>query len=572
MIRDLDSHDGDLPTYDVCIIGSGAAGGTVAAELSGSGLSVCVLESGVKKVTRRGDQLKKTESRGIHVKDYSRERVLGGATTTWAGLSSPLDPADLEPREFVEHSGWPLTRAELLPLYAAAAERYRFPELRAFTPEGFGSLRAKGDFSPSWRVVEEKIFLAADVPQNFGKEVRDIYDGGAVDLWLDASVAQLCGQEDHAKLSGAPSIRHADVRTRSGRAVRVCARAFVVATGGIENARLLLNSTDICPAGLGNERDQVGRFMMNHPKNYSGILHLAKPVQELPYYFGCLHEGFAGYGGLRFPEDELARRGLMNSYVRLEPLFPWSDSEGIEALVLIAKRSKFFVDRIRKKSQSEVVELRDYAETGDDSDLQNQRRSLFGFIPLLFTILLDAPKVTRYLWSRIVSRKRPLIKRARLRNFMEMEPRPENRVRLASEVDANGMPLPLVEHDTTPLDRRSLIELHAVLREEFEEAGVGRLETNLAEADPWPITQDASHHIGTTRMGIDPSSSVVNPHQRLHGVANVYVAGASVFPTSGCANPTFTIVALSIRLAATLRDQLSESSAEPSPSPRPESP
>ena len=73
-----------------------------------------------------------------------------------------------------------------------------------------------------------------------------------------------------------------DVRTRSGRQFDLRAKAFVVATGGIENARLLLNSTDHCTAGLGNEHDQVGRFMMNHPKNYSGILHVTKQVQSLP--------------------------------------------------------------------------------------------------------------------------------------------------------------------------------------------------------------------------------------------------------------------------------------------------
>ena len=550
MIRDLDQHDGDTPRYDVCIVGSGAAGGVLAAELVGSGLSVCVLESGVKKVTRRGDELRKTHSVGIHVKEYSRERVLGGATTTWAGLSAPLDPADLEPRSFVEHSGWPLQRSELLPLYEEAAERYRFPKLHAFTPEGFGTLRATGDLVPEWSVVEEKIFLAADDPQNFGKEVRHVYEEDGADLWLDASVAQLVGENG--------SITHADVRTRSGRKIELKAKAFVVAAGGIENARLLLNSTGTCPAGLGNEHDQVGRFMMNHPKNYCGILHLKEPVESLPYYFGCLHEGFAGYGGLRFPEKELAERGLMNSYVRLEPLFPWSDSEGIEALVLIAKRSKFFVDRMRKKSRKELVELRDYAETGDDSDLQNSRLSIFGFIPLLFTILFDAPKVTRYLWSRVVSRKRPLIRRARLRNFMEMEPRPENRVRLSDEVDALGMRLPLIEHDTTELDKRSLVDLHHVLVEEFERAGVGRLETDLAKSDPWPITQDASHHIGTTRMGLDVKSSVVDPELKLHGADNVYMAGASVFPTSGCANPTYTIVALSIRLARTLRTRYTQ--------------
>lgn len=78
----------------------------------------------------------------------------------------------------------------------------------------------------------------------------------------------------------------------------------------------------------------------------------------------------------------------------------------------------------------------------------------------------------------------------------------------------------------------------------------------MRDVDPWPIDQDASHHMGTTRMGADPASSVVDARQRVHDVANVYLAGASVFPTSGCANPTFTLTALSIRLAEHLREEL----------------
>ena len=78
----------------------------------------------------------------------------------------------------------------------------------------------------------------------------------------------------------------------------------------------------------------------------------------------------------------------------------------------------------------------------------------------------------------------------------------------------------------------------------------------LGEVEPWPIIQDASHHMGATRMGTDPASSVVTPDGKLHSVDNVYLAGASVFPTSGSANPTFTIVALSIRLARHLRESV----------------
>ena len=128
---------------------------------------------------------------------------------------------------------------------------------------------------------------------------------------------------------------------------------------------------------------------------------------------------------------------------------------------------------------------------------------------------------------------------------------------LAEERDAHGQRVPLVKHAPTERDKRTLIDLHEVLVREFESTGVGRLETSIASADPWPIDQDASHHMGTTRMGTDPSDSVVDTDCRVHGTTNLYMAGASVFPTSGCANPTFTIVALSIRLARHLRQELS---------------
>lgn len=549
MIRDLDRDDPrEGARYDVVVVGSGPAGATVAAELAGSGLRICVLESGAAKPTARAERLKEVRSEGIRIKDYSRERVLGGASTTWAGLSSPLDPIDFETRAWVPDSGWPIARADLEPYWSAASRRYRFPAERHFGPEGFGALRADSALRPEWSSIEEKVFLACEEPQDFGREQRAVFEREDVDVWLDASVLELVTEDGR--------VVAARSRSTGGRESLVAGRAFVLAAGGIENARLLLLSRDACPDGLGNDHDQVGRRMMNHPKNYRGVLRLARPVEDLPYWFGCLREGFAGYAGLRLTEGVQRERGLLNSYVRFEPLFPWSGSEGVEAFVLAAKRSAFLLRAWKRQRRGEIVPLRDYSETGDDSDLQNARKSWRDRLRLAWYVVRDTPAVAAYLYHRLARRARTPVRRVRLRNFMEMQPDPENRVVLADDPDPFGRPLPLVRHSPTELDRRSLVELHRALAEELEREGLGTLESDLADADPWPIDQDASHHLGTTRMGSDPATSVVDANLRVHGTSNLYCAGGSVFPTAGCANPTYTIVALSIRLAERLRREL----------------
>lgn len=546
VIVDLADHSGSIPDYDVCIVGSGPAAMTVARELASRRVHLCVLESGRLKPEPFGDRLRRVESDGIAIKEYSRERVFGGASTTWAGLSSPLDEIDFAPREYVAHSGWPIARAELIHYYELAAERYRFAHPRMFTGSGFGALRAKGPVQPAWRAIDEKIFLAAVEPQNFAREHRAIFDGARADLYYDATVVELKCNKNTA------SVDRARVRTSRQNEVSFSAKVWIVACGGIENARLLLQSASLCDRGLGNERDAVGRYFMNHPKNYHGILKLRQAVTDAAYYFGCIFEGYAGYAGLRIAEGFQKERKLLNSYVRFEPLFPWSGNTGVESLVTLVKRSRFVMRQFKARGKGKVISLRDYSETGDDSDIQNERKTAAGWIGLGWNVVAHAPSVAQYAYYRVFERKKPAITSVRLRNFMEMEPVPENRITLTQERDALGCPVPRASHRCTALDRRSLVELHRTLQIEFEETGLGTLETglpSLASDAPWPIDQDASHHMGTTRMGTDPATSVVDPQGRVHTVSNLYMAGASVFPTSGCANPTWTIVALSIRLA-----------------------
>jgi choline dehydrogenase-like flavoprotein len=196
------------------------------------------------------------------------------------------------------------------------------------------------------------------------------------------------------------------------------------------------------------------------------------------------------------------------------------------------------------------VSLRDYAETGDDSDRKNKRKSKADYLRMLGSIAANAPSVGQYLYHRIFDSSAVKISTVHVRNFMEMAPDPKNRVTLSEKRDAYGIRVPFVEHRPGELDCRSVVAVHQALMRETKRMGWGTFVSDLSsDREPWPIDLDASHHMGATRMGNDPATSVVNGDCRLHFSPNVYVAGASVLPTSGNANPTFTLVALAIRLA-----------------------
>ena len=545
------------PTYDVCIVGSGPAGLTVAHELRGRRLRVCVLESGQAGKTEHADRLKTVRSEGeITIADHSRERILGGTSSTWDGLSAPLNPIDVEPRSWISTSGWPIDYADLSAYYAQAADRYGFPHPDLFTREHITALRADGDYRFTWSRLTEGLLLAPTRPQRFATLLRPYLASLDVDVYTDASVIELVGNSSRSAVDAC------EARTRGDKALRLRASVFVLAAGGIENARLLLNSRDMCPGGLGNDHDQVGRYFMNHPRNPHGIVSLGVELRHLPAYFGCLYQRKAAYIALRLDDRTQRELGVLDSYVRLEPLYPWSDVEGVQLLINYIKSRRWLWERLQNY-KGEFAALRDYSETGDGSDMK-----ILGGVPSLSRLLaamLRTPRpVSQYVFHRVLDKKtRPPVRAVRIRNFMEMEPHRDNRVMLAPERDRYGKTLALVKHSPTPLDRRSLIELHRAVGMELGAAGIGTFSSSLAEAHPWPVNEDPSHHIGATRMGRSPATSVVDADCRLHAVPNVYVAGSSTFPTSGYANPTYTIVALAIRLAEHLGNVLAHRSAPP---------
>lgn len=454
--------------YDYCIIGSGPAGLTLAHELSNTGKKICIIESGLKNLDPNKNSLKKVISVGeIKIKDNSRERAFGGTSNTWSALSAPLDPIDFEK--------WQIKFYDLETSYRRLAD-YGFPKLEDFNIESFDNLKKRSDFLMPLGRLQEKIFIAPQPPTNFGEKFNDLITKENIKVLFDSTVI---------KINGNSKIESLDLINSNNEKSVIKAEVFIICAGGIESPRLLLVSN------IGNENNQVGKYLMNHPKGTLGVLELNTPIRKAPYLFGDKHKNFYSYMGVRVRESLQKENKILNSYLRLEPII-----------------SNSFLQRVFNK--------------------------------------IGLPNIA------------PITK-LKVRNFMEMEPDPLNAMTLGKEVDVYGVPLPVVNINTTNLDKKSLIELHRMFKEEMEKNNLGKFISNLENVSPWPITTDASHHLGGTIMGIDKDNSVVDINLKVHSTDNLYVCSGSVFPTSGCTNPTYTICALAIRLADHLKAKSSVS-------------
>jgi choline dehydrogenase-like flavoprotein len=504
MIRDASTvEDGAVLDCDVCIIGTGAAGVTAALGLAGGGRRLVVLEAGgTAEVSASELALETTD---LPVSPSSRQTMLGGTTNSWWGKVALLDGHDFEARDWVAASGWPIGRDDLVEHYRAACALLGVPDLTSFTiPEPSGG---KGALLRS-DVLEPKPFFWTRRPLNFGTvHRRRLGDAPGVTTLLNATVTML-------HLGAGRRVAELEVAGPAGRTFRVRPSTTILAAGGIENARLLLES------GIGNDQDQVGRYYMDHPRGPFGAVELTAAASRLsPAYWSGKRWGRSRFRlGVSLSPEAQAELRVMNSYVNLSPVYP---GEGVRAVRALYRHGpKALADGKTRRALASGV-----------------------------------PDVARYLLFKRYGRGR--IAALTIDNYTEQEPRAENRITLSDRRDASGRRIPVVAYSLSDLDRHTVRTLHDRLDAELRSRGMGRLTSALpADDEPWPIRNDAAHHMGGTRMGTDPRTSVVDADAKVHGAEGLYVAGSSVFPTGGAANPTLTIVALAARLAGHIRSKV----------------
>jgi choline dehydrogenase-like flavoprotein len=524
----IDAREMRLPAAidaDICIIGAGAAGITLATQLLPTGLDICLVESGDFAPDADTQSLYDMEYTGYPLRpDYmSRARYFGGSCNLWAGRSMRLHPLDFERRDWVPHSGWPIPYEEVASYYPAAEKLLGLPDLdRAANHEVPARMSETERRIFDDDALEPTISAWARKPMRFGAASKARFRSARnLRVLLNASVTKLCANE-----SG-NAVESIEASTLAGARLVIRARRFVLACGGIENARLLLVSRDRHPDGLGNRCDQVGRYFMDHPRAVFGRIHVPAGA-DLPLLRGRpLRDGKLQLG-IGLSVERQRHEGLLNHYVTLEEQTSGYAEASYQSVVQVMK-----------------VALR----RGHAGSRWNLARARMAEIPEMIYLL--SPKelmphaaYRAYVALRDFAPNRRGPKTYVAVYFCEQPPEPESRVSLSRDVDRLGLPRLKFHWHIGDSVRESVLRLQQLLGRQLERSRTGRLESSDGELQ----FTDASHHMGTTRMAASPTEGVVDTDCSVHGISNLYIAGSSVFPCAGHANPTLTLVALCLRL------------------------
>ncbi|MES2186490.1 MAG: GMC family oxidoreductase [Pseudomonadota bacterium] len=536
---------------DICIVGAGAAGIAMALSLAPSGLSVLVLESGGEAEDPAVQDLYAgtVADERLHSPPHRyRQRRLGGTTTIWGGRCMPFDAIDFERRDWIADSGWPITLADVSPYYPEANRLCEAGEFAYTMGEAFhGAPRralVEGFASDSFRTDTLERF---SLPTDFGRRWRRPLERAPnVRVLLHASATRLEPDAGGSRLAGIA------LRTLAGATLRVTAQRYVLAAGGLETPRLLLASPGTNGHAIGNTHDVVGRYYQCHLAGTLGSIEIA-PGHAAWHGYERDDEGI--YCRRRFALTPAAQRSLHtgNFVARLHHprITDARHRTGILSLLYLAK----------------FVIPYEYGKRlhGEESS------SAAGWLAHVRNVVADMPGTARFLahWLRhrtLAERKFPSVivhprsPRYSLDFHAEQVPLARSRVTLGEGRDALGLPRLHVDWRYTPEDVATVQRAVAQLAADFLACGAGRF-----DYDPATVEQEMTrygayggHHIGTTRMGSDPRTSVVDADCRLHAMDNLYIAGSAVFPTSSQANPTLTLVALALRLADHLRGQLTQ--------------
>jgi choline dehydrogenase-like flavoprotein len=541
-------NDGATLHAEVCIIGAGAAGITLALELAGTGISVLLLESGglVPEPETQSLYQGAVADERLHSPPHRyRERRFGGSTTIWGGRCVPFDEIDFEPRDYMADSGWPITLADLAPHYPRANRLCEAGEFQYLAAGAFAR-----PLPPMIAGFRSEHFSTDSIerfscPTNFAARYeRRLRTAPNVRVLLHSN---LVGVVFHPNGEAVESVV---LSSLAGKKFTARAAHVILSVGGLEVPRILLSNRDKWANGIGNEHDVVGRYYMCHIAGTIGTLKQSGPGDRVSHGYEVSDEGIYCRRRLALTSATQRRLRIGNFVGRLHhPRI--TDPRHRTAVLSALQLAKGLIsyEYGKRLHGEERVTLGTWM-----SHVRNVLGGPHQLLAFGHHMVRDRVLASRKFPSIIVKSSAGHYS---LDFHAEQEPIASSRVSLGTDRDVLGMPRVLVDWHYSAGDVATAREAIKLFAHDIASSGIGTFEYDPASIELEMTRYGAygGHHLGTARMGSDPRKSVVDADCRIHGLRNLYVAGSAVFPTSSQANPTLTIVALALRLATHLRAQ-----------------
>ncbi len=469
MITDANESLSSTLEAEIAIAGAGPAGIVLALELARIGRRVLLIEGGGLDAPGDGASIyDNTTSGRSYPLTGSRLRWLGGTSNHWGGWVRPFDERDFEGDPSDELPGWPFKAKELQPWYQRAADWCEVGSSE-YAPDAINLEPRARLLDLSGSPFRHGLFRFSP-PTRFGTRYRDeLAANDNIDCFVNLNLVEL-EQSDS-------TVRSAKAITLNGQVCRIQARHFVIAMGGVENARFLLNQREV----PGNQADLVGRCFMDH--------------------FGFTPGLMLTDAGLQYERSQVEGHDVM------AVIAPEAGTQGPNSCLTISPTSPddLLPSAFWRNPMAGSAEGGQYRIT-----------------------MINAPK-----------------------------PHPASRITLHQERDAIGLRRAHLHWHLPPEDFEPVIALFRHWMDVVSTDNLARVKWVRKEA---PGQSDhvgvGYHHMGTTRMSVEPSYGVVDTDGKLWDRDNLYMAGSSVFPSVGFSNPTLTIVALASRMAEHLNQKL----------------
>jgi hypothetical protein len=541
------------PEFDTCVIGAGPAGLASALRLARHGLSVALVESGGERFDQAtqalSDAIVETPDAQAPMAD-AVQRGLGGTSAIWGGRCVPLDALDFEHRAHVPHSGWPICAADLAPYMAEATAflgagdaAFEVAACRRLATASQPLARGLGADAEVLANTLERWSSGPDAWVTHGASVRKEIRIDLLSGWTCVGLEQ--GGMD-APVRAALLAR----REGSGMATQVVkARTYVLACGGVESTRLVLHAMRGEKGLRLSHPELVGKFYMGHPSGKLADIQFGAAPQETLY-------GFERDGPvyvrrrLTLAPQLLQQAKLLNIAFWLDnpPIHDAAHGSGVLSAAYLALSAPgvgalLAPTAIRKRAVGEPPHTRwPHLRNCLASPLQTLRFCA-DFLPARY---LRKPRVPGFFTHSPANRYA-------LHFHGEQVPRRDSEITLDDAQDSLGMPRARIALRWSDQDVDSILAAHEALGRGVQRIGAAALHWRYPESHRRQAVLDQAvdgfHQLGTLRMAATPQTGVTDHHGRLFGTPNLYAATSAIFPTSGQANPTLSLLAMVLRQA-----------------------